>query len=744
MNQNQNTHTEDTIDLKELFFSLIAQWKLIALCVFLSLVCALLYLRVTPNTYSVDALIQVEDSKGASSALLGDLSSMIEQKSPAQAEIEILRSRLVLGEVIGQLHLDVQLSSQEDNFKNRFLGANHYDTVYSNDAVIFKDNLKSLHIKQFDLPEAYLDQPLHLKINQNNYQLLDANTAEVLLQAQLNKKVKIHNRMGLWTVEINSKDIQSGLYNIRKQSLPNAIKSLSANYAVAERGKLTGVLGLNYQGADKIHITQVLNAILKAYSVQNIERRTAESAQTLKFLDEQLPELKKQLDNAEREFNKFRQQYNTVDVSKESELYLSQSITLETKKIELKQQQADLVVKYTDDHPAMREINAQIAALDSQIKSLNNTLKRLPDLQRQYLQLYREVEVKTQLYTGLLNSYQQLRIAKAGEIGNVRIIDTAIKPAEPIKPKKLQILILSLFLGGFLGTLIALLRNMLRTGIKDSTQIENEFDLPVYATVPRSSLQENRMHILRKKKTIPILAVKHHDDIAIESLRSIRTAIHFALASAKNNIIMIAGPSPEVGKSFISSNLATIFAQNNQRILLIDADLRRGYLHKYFNIEVKPGLSELLSQQVSLEQALHKTEIANLDVISRGKSPTNPSEMLSSHQFKTLLEQLSQQYDYIIIDTPPVLAVTDGIIISQYVGINLLIARYAKAQHKELELSLSRFEQAGVKVNGFILNDVQRGNGGYGYGYGYGYIPKNPKIFVCRVIIFKLIKQGLL
>ncbi|MFH4073481.1 GNVR domain-containing protein, partial [Acinetobacter baumannii] len=344
-------------------------------------------------------------------------------------------------------------------------------------------------------------------------------------------------------------------YNIKSQSIPAAVNALSANYSVAERGKLTGVLGLNYQGQDKEHITKVLNAILATYSAQNIERRSAESAQTLKFLDEQLPDLKKQLDDAERQFNKFRQQYNTVDVTKESELYLTQSITLETKKAELEQKQAEMAAKYTAEHPAMREINGQLAAINKQIGELNSTLKQLPDVQRQYLQLYREVEVKTQLYTALLNSYQQLRIAKTGEIGNVRIVDTAIEPVQPIKPKKLLVLILSVFVGGFIGTLIALLRNMLRTGIKDSGQIENELDLPVYATVPRSPIQESRIKILKKKKSIPILAVKNSDDIAIESLRSIRTAIHFALANAKNNIIMIAGPSPEVGKSFISTNL---------------------------------------------------------------------------------------------------------------------------------------------------------------------------------------------
>ncbi|MFH3991032.1 polysaccharide biosynthesis tyrosine autokinase, partial [Acinetobacter baumannii] len=679
MNQ-QNTNTEDTIDLKELFFSLIAQWKLIALCVILSVVCALLYLRVTPDTYSVDALVQVEDSKGASAALLGDLSQMIEQKSPAQAEIEILKSRLVLGSVIKDLHLNIQVSSTENTLTHRLLSDADYKTEYTTKSVIFKDGLKSFDIRQFEIPAYYLDKNLLLDFDKQSLRLTDPVTEEVILTVPLNQVNHVAGPHGLWKVAIFTKDQFDATYNIKSLSLPIAVNAISANYAVAERGKLTGVLGLNYQGQDKEHITKVLNAILATYSAQNIERRSAESAQTLKFLDEQLPDLKKQLDDAERQFNKFRQQYNTVDVTKESELYLTQSITLETKKAELEQKQAEMAAKYTAEHPAMREINGQLAAINKQIGELNSTLKQLPDVQRQYLQLYREVEVKTQLYTALLNSYQQLRIAKAGEIGNVRIVDTAVEPVEPIKPKKLLVLILSVFVGGFIGALIALLRNMLRTGIKDSGQIENEMDLPVYATVPRSPIQESRIKILKKKKSIPILAVKNSDDIAIESLRSIRTAIHFALANAKNNIIMIAGPSPEVGKSFISTNLATIFAQGNKRVLLIDADMRRGYMHKYFDVDVKPGLSELLSGQADLQKVLHKTQVANLDVITRGKSPTNPSEILSSNQFKELLEQLQSQYDHIIIDTPPVLAVTDGIIISQYTGVNLIVARYAKSQ----------------------------------------------------------------
>ncbi|APV36976.1 tyrosine protein kinase [Acinetobacter soli] len=728
MTMNQTTNNEDTIDLRELFFSLIAQWKLILLCVLLAIVFALLYLRVTPDTYSVDALVQVESQKGgASAALLGqELSSIMDGagigQQLAQAEIEILRSRLVVGTTIEKLNLDISIQPKNNSVFQRLISTSNFETQYSSRGVSVENDTDRFDIQQFTVPNKYLNSALLLTLTDNKeITLTDLDKEEVVFKGKLNQNNILSTRDGLWKVTIFGNSLQDE-YVITKQALPTAVNNVLDSFSAAERGKQTGVIGLSYQGNDKLQITNILNVILQTYKQQNIERSSAEKEQTLKFLDKQLPELKKDLDQAERQFNVFRQRYNTVDVSKESELYLTQSITLETQKAELQQKQAELSAKYTPEHPAMQEINAQLGAINSKIGELNGTLKRLPDVQRQYLQLYRDVEVKQQLYTGLLNTYQTLNVAKAGEIGNVRIVDTAIEPVKPIKPKKLIILVLSIFVGGFIGVMLALLRKMLRTGIKDSTQIENEFDLPVYATVPRSPVQESRIKLLKKKKSIPILAIKHGDDVAIESLRSMRTAIHFALANAKNNIISIAGPAPEVGKSFISVNLATILAQSNKRVLLIDADLRRGYLNKYFNAEIKPGLSEYLAGEVGLNEITHHSEVAGLDMITRGKSPTNPSEALSTPQFIAFLEEIMPLYDHILIDTPPVLAVTDGVVIAQNAGVNLVIARHAKTHMKELELTLSRFEQAGIKVNGFILNDIQSTAGySYGYNYAYGY-----------------------
>lgn len=724
MNQNSKTN-DDTIDLKELFFSLIAQWKVIALCIILSFIIALLYLRVTSPTYSTNAMVLVEDSKGAgAAALLGGLSDAIPGgmggKSPTDAEIEILNSRMILGKVIQDMHLDIRIKDNQDTPFNRLFEKNKTQIIYKNNVVTFQKANSTFVIKTLEVPAYYLDKKLELNFIGNNQFNLSYKD-EIVFKGKLNSTNQIIDSKGLWKVEIFSKTPFKQNFTLTKLAAPSVVEFVQKNYSVSEKGKNSGVIGLNYSGTDKEYITQILNNILSVYQAQNVERKSLESKQTLSFLDKQLPELKQQLEESEIKFNRFREKYNTFDVTQEAELMLKQNVELEKMKIQLQQQQAELSSKYTSDHPLMAAISAQLSEINQKTSEMTQSIKGLPETQRLYLQLYRDVKVNTELYTALLNSYQQLKIAKAGEIGNVRVIDDAIEPVKPIKPKSLITLILSIFVGGFVGVLIALLRNMMQSGIKDATQIENELGLPVYATVPRSPVQESRIQIIKKKKNIPILAVKNSEDVAIESLRSIRTAIHFALANAKNNVIAISGPAPEVGKSFISINLATIFAQSNKRVLLLDVDLRRGYLHKYFDREVTPGLTELMSGNVTVDQAIYKTGIPNLDYMARGKSPNNPSEMLSSQQFKELLEQLSQQYDHIIMDTPPVLAVTDGIILAQYSGVNLVVARYAKTQLKELELTIAKFEQAGTKVNGIILNDVRAtpGSGGYNYSYAY-------------------------
>lgn len=695
-------HTEDTIDLKELFFSLVTQWKLITLCTMLSLALASLYIYLIPNKYIVNALVEVKEQREE---------NLFERSKPTsiQVDIETLQSAKTLAPVIQNLHLDIQISNHDESFNKPLLSNQTQHLEYFPEYVRFKNNSTSFDIVQFEIPENYLNKNLLLKFNGSSYNLIDTATKKIVFQGILNRHTLNHSD---WKVTIFSQGQPKDNYYIKKLPLSTAVNLISSNFSVKEKGKMTRILELTYQGQDKVHITRVLNAILATYNQSQITTQGLDTTKNVNFEDKQLLNLQKQLNDAEQLFYQFRQEHPTTNITKELESYLTEIVVLKIKKIELEQQQVEMANQYTAQHPSMIETKAQLAAINTKLNELNNVLKKLPSLQNQYLKLYSDVQVKS----------QQLHLAEENKVSNIHIIRNPTEPTSAVKPKKLTILVLALFLGGFLGILLALVRNILiYSGIKNITQIESELNLPVYGAIPRSSTQVLNLKLYKKSKKIPLLALHHNNDIAIECLRNVRTTINFKLSQTKNNIIMISSPTPKVGTSFIASNLAAIIAQNNNRVLLIDADLRCGNLHKYFNLQRSPGLTELLNNQSNLKQITHSTEMHNLSFIGRGSHSSQPSELLSSQKFQALMEQLSSQYDHVIIVTPPVLAVTDGIIVSKYAGINLVVARYSKTQMEELELTLNRFEQAGVKVNGFILNDIQRAAGGYGYNYAYNY-----------------------
>lgn len=718
-NTQQHHELDDTIDLKELARTLIKHWYWILLCVIVAVALAVLYLRVTKPVYAVDGLIQVESNKNASAALLGDLSSVMDVKSPAQTEIELLKSRFVLGQALKNLKLDIGLSSPQEQLTQRVRQPLPHVLMHSPKHVFYQIDRTYIDLARLDVSEALLDQRLTLTLKGNKTYQISLNE-QVLLTGLIGQATHVDTPMGTIDLLVNDASSQGTLFLVKK-SLRSAAQDLSSRLSVSEKGKLTGILALSYQGTNPTLITQTLNEIMQVYLKQNVERRSAETQKTLAFLKAQLPELKDELEASERRYNEFRRQNNTIDVTKESELLLMQSVSLKTTRMELEQKAAELKARFTDEYPLMAEVNAQLAELAQENKKLEQRMTQIPEIQRLYLQLFRDVQVNTELYTSLLNSYQQLKVVKASEIGNVRVIDQAVKPIDPIKPKRSLVLMLSVLLGGFAGTALILLKNLLFSGLKDSSLIESRLGLSILATVPRSIMQHKLTRRFRKGQQ-HLLAAQDSEDMAIESLRSLRTVVHFA-ATGGNNVILITGPSPSIGKSFIAANFAAVMAQMGKSVVLIDADMRRGHLFNYFELERGVGLSEYLQgKESNLDLLCHKTNVEGLEFLNTGAIPPNPAELLLNERFNTLMDELSSTFDFVILDSPPLLAATDGVIIGRKAGLTLMVARYGHTDIKELEVANNRLVQAGVTVQGVVFNDIQQGAGtGYGYQYGYQY-----------------------
>ena len=495
--------------------------------------------------------------------------------------------------------------------------------------------------------------------------------------------------------------------------------------SVSERGDWSGILAILVEGTDPDSVRRQVNEIANVYVRQNVERKSAEAEQTLDFLDKQLPVVRQDMETAELALNAYRLEKGSIDLPLETQSILQTIVAVESQRNQLLQQREKTTLAFTPNHPMVIGLDRQIERLNVELAALNGQVRGLPTTQQEILRLVRDVEVNTVLYTSLLNTAQELRVVKAGTVGNVRIIDYAVQPISPVTPRKSRILLLSLLLGGFVGVAAAFAKKALRAGVEDPDLIEKHINIPVYATVPHSKNQDRIFKALQsEKRKSAVLAIDTPEDAAIESLRNLRTALHFGMMDVKNNCIMIAGPGPTVGKTFVSVNLAAVLTGNDKKVLLIDGDMRRGHLHKYLGLPRENGLSEFISGDIPIGEALHQTMVRNLTLIPTGTIPPNPSELLLHKRFINCLSVLSPRYDHIIIDSPPILAVTDATIIGQVVGGTLMVLKAGQHPMREIEQAVKRLQQANVNLRGLLFNDVnvqsQRyGAGKYSYQYSY-------------------------
>lgn len=696
---------DDTIDLKELFFSLISEWKVITLCILLSIVSAIIYLRTTENVYQTDALVQIKSNKSSPLAgLSSDMAAMASLaglggmgSSSTQSEIELLKSRAILGQAIKDLNLDIQIQPKE-NFFQKIVSDNNYIKTYTTQDILLKKEGQRLVIAQFQVPKFYENKALLLTFEDNKYKIHDYKTEQLLKEGELNRVL----RDGPWNISVSG-NINSGQqFILQKNSLPVAMSNILKNFDAQEKGKGTGILELTYQGENPVNIPNLLNTVLNIYKQQDINRSVTDKDQQVAFLEKQLPELKEDLNNSERQFNQFRKKYGTVDVKGESELYLKQSMELEIQKVQLQQKQAELGAQYTAEHPAMQAISAQLTTLNTKISEVNNKVKQLPEIQRLYLQYYRDVEIKNQLYTGLLTTYQSLNIAKAGELGKVSIVDYAVEPVNPVKPRKLIILVLSIFVGGFIGILIALVRNFLHSGIRNIEPITTKHTLRNLGKVNQyNSLNKN------SKQYAHPLAILEPSALPIEQMRKIATSIQYAAQLSGQPVVQMLGTTKNIGTSTLTANLAIILAQMNLKVILIDSDLRQGQLKDYFNIETTIGLSDYLNGTAALGSIITPTQQAKLDLISNGKEEINPVSLLSKPEMARLLEQLKDTYDFILVDGTAILDVSDSQILANLINTNILVTRYSYTSEQEIEMALESFKNSGHSIQGIILNMVR-------------------------------------
>lgn len=721
------------------------KWIIVTATVLVTLI-GISYAWLATPKFRADALLQVENTQnnlGLELMVLGQ-----ESAGASSTQSEILRSRMIMGQAASQAGLDLVVEPNYfpfvgGAFVRRGIGRPSWDQDSSH--AWYGDNL---YVGELNVEQSLLGVPLTLVITgTDTYELHEDNLGYIGTGA-VGERFRSESPF----VELTIDRIESPAnvkFTLIKRSDTQMIRHLQERFQVAQRGRETGILELTLTGPDRVELQRSLNAIASVYLIQNINRQAAEAESRLQFLEEQTPLIQEGLNDAENSLNEYRASQDSVDLNFETQSMLERMVMIEAELNAVQIQESELSQRFTPSHPSYRALLEKRAQLQTEQRRLETEVNNLPETQRQVLRLTRDVEVSQAIYMQMLNATQELRIARAGTVGNVRILDDALVGVNPIAPRTSLILVISVMGGVLIGLLLVFIRHLLHKGVESVEQLQS-IGLQVYATVPLSDRQKKLFDRFTEKKVRQrfrnvlgnklgeqvgkqisgrsrdsedgVLAFLDPTDLAIEALRSLRTSLHFAMLEAPNNRLMLTGPSPAVGKSFVSSNLAAICAQGGQKVLLIDADMRKGRIHRAFGGYADAGLSDYLVGQASLSSVIRETEQEGLCYVARGTAPPNPSELLMNRRFTEFLDTVGEQFDLVIIDTPPALAVTDAAIVGKQAGTTLMITRFRENPLKEVERAMQQLESAGVVVKGSILNAIERSAAAYyGYGYGYGY-----------------------
>jgi tyrosine-protein kinase Etk/Wzc len=708
---------DDEIDLGALALTLWRGKLVLGITTALGLAAGAFSVANTQPTFQADALFQLEEKSG-SLALPSSLSGMVENDPRSVTEIEIIRSRMVLGEAVANENLDWRVIPALAPVIGVMASRYRLPLVDSFIPETFARPGESISLEHLVVPPSWLNKDIELVVlSEDTFRLILPDGEQIV--GTIGERVTVE-QAGL-SVSIQALAAPPGrVFSIRQVDELRAINALRDRLSVSERGRSSGILEMRLTGKDRRENVRALDAITQAYLRQNINRSAAEAESSLTFIREQLPQAERNLREAEAALNEFRQQQVTVDLTLETETILGQITGVEAALAQLEGREDDLSRRYTPAHPTYRTFLEERQRLESRLGELREQVSALPETQRQILNLTRSVELAQQIYTELLTRAQEVEVLRASTIGNVRILDAAAAPPTPIAPRSARVLALAMIMGVLFGVALVLIRNWMRKGVQDGSELE-QLGLPVFATINYNKAADT---LGRRKGRLPILAMEQTADLTVESLRSLRTSLHFGMLDARTPTICVTSSHPGAGKSFLAVNLAVVAAQSGQRVCLIDTDLRRGQLRRYFDMpRDHPGLTDVIAGDVAADKVMVDGPVENLRFLSTGRYPPNPSELLMRSEFSQLVEWCGEKFDLTIFDTPPVLAVTDPVIVARNTGANIFVARHDMTQAGEVEAAIKTFSSAGLRVSGAVLNgfDPKKARGRYGYGYGYGY-----------------------
>ena len=765
---------QEGIDLLSYVDVILRRWKIFVLAFCVVFAGVALYTFSMKPVYEAYSLLHIQDSKSK----MGPLSEFsFNSTNPISTEIEILKSRTNSEQVVKQLHLNWQVSKKTDGltfkileftsaakkpvYKIELTGNDTFD-VYNNGDLVGRGKSGTLLRKDgFSL----LLTDLRGRAG-DSFQLAQSSFENVVAGIQAGIKASEQGRMtGILRVSYAStnpvlaRDIVNTLVQAYlEQSI--SFKSEEASRAIGfvdeQLKSLRGTLDTSEKN---------LQDFKSSMGVIKLDSEAEELIKKLADLETRRAEIVLQQNQIKFALDALKNAIKTGGTYTPGSVSSDPVLSAMTARLnELEVQKNALQTDYTESHPAVKTIQGQIEAMQKkmladyetslanlgkqdqtltrQLNGYESQMRNLPEAERDLVRLTRLTKVSADIYTFLLQKHEEARIARASTISNINIVDPAIIPLWPIKPKVSQNLLLGLLFSLAAGIALAFFLEYLDDTIKNADEAKRVMGLPLLATIPHIFSPE-RADDLDKNSTSRNLLVGYNEpkSYAAEAFRALRTSLHFSAINREKKIMLITSSFPGEGKSVISSNLAAIFSQTGVKVLLIDCDLRRSTLHEKFGLSKTPGLSEILTGDITPSEINKETGVPNLDMITSGTTPPNPAELLGSEAMRSFLMSQRENYDHIIIDAPPVLAVTDAPVLTAVADVVVLVMEAGRVPIKAAQHTREMLANINAPVAGLVINDkTGKGesygyyggryyrygkNKGYGYGYGY-YSDKKP------------------
>ena len=633
------------------------------------------------------------------------------------AEGVLLRSPYILGEVAQKMGLDISISPQ-------------YSGFFARKWAEWRHHQSSADISFLHVPNLLLGRPLILISNGNNRYTLTTKDGQEILQGVVGEIISKRYQSDTVTIRVKHLNAESGeKLRVVKIPLTSISDSLSAFLSVKEMldgaGMGTGILRISYMASSPEKAQVILNHVLDTAVLKNAKHKFEQIEKTLQFINQQIPLVSHKLSAMQDKLNQFGLKTGVFNAVTEEGQLESQMFTLQ-EDLEKAQFQKTLLLKdYTSLHPMVIAQTSQVQELKKELHHIEKKMNSMPFYMQKEGGIENDIKVQQRIYEGMFAEMEQVEMEKAGVDSAIQVLSTASYPVSQIPIRTFAISFGSALIGLMIALCYLFLKHALAPVVEDPNVIERKLGISVMGILPFS--QKQRVCDLMFKRgsdsvaTKPFLLARDNSkDLSIEALRSLRTSVQILMFNAKDNVISITGCSPGIGKSFVSANFAFLLSELDKRVLLIDADLRLGKQNYSLGVSKIPGLSTFLTKNADAKQIIQKTDIPNLDIVATGLYPEGPSELLSSKKFGEFIAAARKDYDIVLIDTPPILAVTDAALILPYAAVNLMVLGIGKDQVKEVEHAVGILEKSGISIHGIVFNTIKYVKSGFGYDYSYG------------------------